>query len=264
MELKIVEKEADNLVFEKEQKPKRETPKTYLEPLLMQGDSLELLSQIKDQSIDAIITDPPYFLGITHNGKKGCFNDLAIAKPFFQNLFKEYKRIIKPKGCIYFFTDWRGYAFYYPIFDNILQAKNLLVWEKQGRPTPSFYGFGHELIIFTGEIKKSYVSNIISGITSFNHFSKKQLLENDTKQHPTQKPLHLMERLILDSTNKGDVVLDTFMGSGSTGVACIKNKRRFIGIEIDDTYFEIATNRINAKIEETKQVHSLFEDEEAV
>lgn len=72
---------------------------------LMHGDCIELLPKIPDRSVNSIITDPPYFLGMTHNGQKGCFNDLVICKPFYERLFSEYKRVLTPDGCVYFFCD---------------------------------------------------------------------------------------------------------------------------------------------------------------
>ena len=80
-------------------------------------DCLEALKRVPDNSVDCIITDPPYFLGMTHNGQKGSFKDLSICKPFYRDLFLEFNRVKKPGACVYFFTDWRGYAFYYPLFD---------------------------------------------------------------------------------------------------------------------------------------------------
>ncbi len=73
---------------------------------ILNGDCFELIKKLPDASVDAIITDPPYFLGMTHNGAKGSFNDLTICKPFYELLFSEYKRVLKPDSCIYFFTDW--------------------------------------------------------------------------------------------------------------------------------------------------------------
>ncbi|WP_331437098.1 site-specific DNA-methyltransferase [Treponema phagedenis] len=198
-----------------------------------------------DESIQSIITDPSVFLGMTHNSQKGCFNDLAICKPFYEKLFKEYKRILKPDGCIYFFCDWRSYAFYYPLLDSVMQVKNLLVWEKHGRPSLNVYGSGHELIMFSGKIKKSYKTNIIDDVASFNIGARKT---NGEKIHPTQKPIELMEKFIFDSTDEGDVVLDSFMGSGTTGIVCLNTNRRFIGMEIDDNYFNIAKNRLETAI----------------
>jgi len=219
---------------------------------ILHGDCLEFIGKIEDQSINSVITDPPYFLGMTHNGQKGCFNDLAICKPFYEKLFTEYRRILKPDGCVYFFCDWRSYAFYFPIMYGILGVKNMLVWDKKSGPG-NFYSYQHELVIFTTKrngfnVKGTY--SIISGIPSFSSGAKKT---NGEKIHPTQKPIELIEKFILDSTNEGDVILDTFMGSCTTGVACINTDRRFIGMELDDNYFTIAKTRIENVIREKKQ-----------
>lgn len=219
---------------------------------LLRGDCIDLLPKIPDGSIDSIITDPPYFLGMTHNGQKGCFNDLAICKPFYEKLFTEYKRVLKPIGCVYFFCDWRSYAFYYPIMNGILGVKNMLVWDKQSG-AGNFYTYQHELTIFTTKRNAFNVKgtkNIITGIRSFSTGAKKT---NGEKVHPTQKPIELIEKFILDSTDTGDTVLDSFAGSGTTGVACINTDRKFIGMELDDNYFAIATQRIEKALKEKRQ-----------
>jgi len=219
---------------------------------LLQGDCIDLLPKIPDGSINSIITDPPYFLGMTHNGQKGCFNDLAICKPFYQKLFTEYKRVLKPDGCVYFFCDWRSYAFYYPLFDSVLGARNMLVWDKQSG-AGNFYTYQHELVIFTTKRNAFNVKetkNIITGIRSFSTGAKKT---NGEKVHPTQKPIELIEKFIRDSTDAGDTVLDSFAGSGTTGVACINTDRKFIGMELDDQYFNIAKQRIEKALTEKQQ-----------
>nr|WP_249417356.1 site-specific DNA-methyltransferase [Treponema phagedenis] len=99
--------------------------------------------------------------------------------------------------------------------------------------------------MFSGKIKKSYITNIIDDVASFNIGARKT---NGEKIHPTQKPIELMEKFIFDSTDEGDVVLDSFMGSGTTGIACLNTNRRFIGMEIDDNYFNIAKNRLETAI----------------
>lgn len=98
---------------------------------ILHGDCIDLLPKIPDKSINSIITDPPHFLGMTHNGQKGGFNDLAICKPFYEKLFTENKRVLTHDGCVYFFYDWRSYVFYYPIMYSILDVKNMLVWDKK-------------------------------------------------------------------------------------------------------------------------------------
>ena len=184
-------------------------------------DCLEALKRVPDNSVDCIITDPPYFLGMTHNGQKGSFKDLSICKPFF--------------------TDWRGYAFYYPLFDLYLGASNMLVWNKQSGPG-NHYAFIHELILFhCGKGVSIGATNIIDNIRSFASGAK--LVEGE-KVHPTQKPVALIRKLIEDSTKPGDLILDTFGGSGTTAVASIESGRNFVLMEQDEIYYFTAQKRI--------------------
>lgn len=221
-------------------------------------DCLEGLKDVPDKSVDAIITDPPYFLSMGHAGDKGtaqsmqltsnrCFNDLAICSPFYKQVFSEYARVLKPTGSFYFFTDWRGYAYYFPLLNAALPVRNLIVWDKKSGPG-SFYSFAHELIIFgtyLGKTKKGVGSNVWR-LASFSSGAKST---DGEKVHPTQKPVELIKKMIEDSTEPGGVVLDTFMGSGTTAVACLLTGRRFIGFELDEKYHEIAMQRIGDTID---------------
>lgn len=203
-------------------------------------DCTEGIKKIPDKSIDCICADPPYFLGMTHNGQKGDFNDLAICKPFFTELAREFKRVLKDTGTFYIFTDWRGYAFYYPIFAGILPIRNLIVWDKISAPG-NFYSYGHELIIFgaVGGFNKG--GQPIWRMPSFASGAKKT---NGEKVHPTQKPVELIKKIITDGCPEGGTVLDPFMGSGTTAVAAKEINRKFIGFEINEKYFNIAQSRI--------------------
>lgn len=227
---------------------------------LLHGDCIDLLPKIPDESIDSIITDPPYFLGMTHNGQRGCFNDIAICKPFYEKLFNEYNRVLTPAGCLYFFCDWRSYAFYYPIMYSILGVKNMLVWDKKAG-TGNYYSYQHELVMFTTkrhEFNVKGTCSVISDVPSFCSGAKKT---NGEKLHPTQKPIELIEKFILHSTTEGNTVLDSFMGSGTTGVASINTGRRFIGMELDDEYFCIAKTRLENSIKE-KQLDLFYKEKE--
>jgi DNA modification methylase len=205
------------------------------------GDCLELLREIPDGSIDTIICDAPYFQGLTHNGQRGDLTDLNTCKPFFVELFRQFERVCRVERCIYFFTDWRGQAFYYPIFNEILGVKNCLVWDK-GAAAGNCYTFCHEMLLFHCERSRNMKgSNVIRSINGFSSGAKKT---NGEKLHPSQKPVELIEKLITDSTQQGMTVLDPMMGSGSTGVACTKTGRQFVGMEIQRKYFEIACQRI--------------------
>lgn len=206
----------------------------------MQGDCLELLKDVPTGTVDMILTDPPYYVGMTSNGQKATFNELSMLKPFFNSLFKELRRVLKEDGLAYVFTDWRTLPFLQPILDQHLGVKNVLVWDKAGRISPN-YGFYHELILFAGNNKRKIFKKNILKSPSFATNAQKT---NGEKLHAAQKPIELLTEFILDATDENEVVLDCFMGSGSTGIACLNTNRCFIGIEIDEKYFNIAKNRI--------------------
>ena len=217
-------------------------------------DCLEGLAAIPDKSVDCIITDPPYFLSMGHAGSKTnakagemltsnrTFNDLAICTPFYKALFSEYARVLKEDGSFYFFTDWRGYAYYFPLINAALPVRNMIAWDKKSGPG-SFYSFAHELIIF-GTYKPKTKSGVGTNVWRLPAFNSGAQSTNGEKVHPTQKPVELIEKMIQDSTEPGAVVLDTFMGSGTTAVACIKTGRSYIGFELDEKYHEIAQQRV--------------------
>lgn len=203
-------------------------------------DCLEGIQKIASASIDTIITDPPYFIGMTHNGKKGNYNDLIIMKPFFDSLFSEFSRVIKENGKVYIFCDWRTYAFYYPLLLKHISVRNMLVWDKISGPGSS-YAFTHELILFAEKDTPYMKGSNIFRIPGFSAEAKKT---NGEMLHPTQKPVEVIEKLITDSTKEGDLVLDCFMGSGTTAVAAKKLNRNFIGFEIQEKYITISENRL--------------------
>lgn len=203
-------------------------------------DCLEGIQKIASASIDTIITDPPYFIGMTHNGKKENYNDLIIMKPFFDSLFSEFSRVIKENGKVYIFCDWRTYAFYYPLLLKHISVRNMLVWDKISGPGSS-YAFTHELILFAEKDTPYMKGSNIFRIPGFSAGAKKT---NGEMLHPTQKPVEVIEKLITDSTKEGDLVLDCFMGSGTTAVAAKKLNRNFIGFEIQEKYITISENRL--------------------
>jgi site-specific DNA-methyltransferase (adenine-specific) len=239
---------------------------------LYQGDCLEIMPSIPDKSIDMILCDLPY-------GTTACKWDVIIP---FEPLWKEYKRIIKDRGCIALFGS-EPFSSYLRI-SNIKDYKYDWIWNKDKGGNPLSAKFNpmksHENIsIFSitstnyypimqkRDIDKkgeNYKNQSID--TCFNtsiydnsdkvytHYYPKSIINissaskecnNFIRIHPTQKPIALLEYLIKTYTLKNESVLDNCMGSGSTGVACIKTGRNFIGIEKDEKYFKIAEDRIN-------------------
>jgi site-specific DNA-methyltransferase (adenine-specific) len=139
------------------------------------------------------------------------------------------------------FCDWRTNGLFLDTMNEYFEVKNSLIWVKHPG-TGLYYQNSYESILFHCNRGRRFpFSNVIMGIKSFNGGAR---VTNGAKLHPTQKPVELIEKLIADSTQQGMIVLDPMMGSGSTGVACVKTGRQFIGIEIQRKYFDIACQRI--------------------
>lgn len=125
--------------------------------------------------------------------------------------------------------------------------RNLIVWDKKSGPG-SYYSYAHELIIFgTAAPKLLHAGGTnVWRMSAFNSGAKKT---NGEKQHPTQKPVEILTKMIEDSSEPDDTVLDTFMGSGSTAVACLRTGRNYIGFELDEKYHAIAMQRVADEVD---------------
>ena len=241
---------------------------------LMKGDCLDAMKVLEDNSIDAIITDPPY--GTTRTKWDNIID--------FDLMWEQLNRIIKPNGAIVLFGsepfssalrisninnykyDWiwdkhiaRGFqvARYKPM----MRHENISVFNCVGNYYPQME-LRDKPVRVKNYSKKNTDTN--TGVGKWNdkekYFTythknpdtiiKGKWMANKGKQHPTQKPIDLMEYLIKTYTKKGETVLDFTMGSGSTMVACVNTNRNGIGIEMDENYFNIAKKRVEEKKEE--------------
>lgn len=221
------------------------------------GDCLEVMQSIPDKSIDAIICDLPY-------GTTACKWDSVIP---FEPLWAQYKRIIKDNGAIVLFGS-EPFSSNLRL-SNISQYKYDWIWLKRPvnflnakkqplRKTENISIFNTKIynpqgLIYKPKLNKRSNSTETNGLHGASNYSEytnypTNVLEfiGERGLHPTQKPVELMEYLVKTYTNQSDTILDNCMGSGTTGVACKNLGRKFIGIEQDANYFEIAKNRINA------------------
>ena len=234
---------------------------------LMFGDCLERMKEIPDGSIDLVLTDPPY-------QTTACKWDSMIP---FEPMWAELKRIIKPNGAVLLFAQTP--------FDKLLGASNIgmlkyeWVWEKTAATghlnAKKMPMKAHEnILVFysklpnyypiktTGHVRKSSTADrgrlesevygSESGVTTYDsteRYPRSVLKFSSDKQksnlHPTQKPVALLEYLIKTYSNENETVLDFTFGSCSTGVACLNTNHRFLGIEMDANYYEIACDRLN-------------------
>lgn len=247
---------------------------------LLKGDCIELMNELPDQSVDLVLADLPY--AKTHNRW-----DSLIP---FEDLWKQYNRVIKEHGAIVLFgqTDFSAQL----IMSNPKMFRYTLVWDKVR--TTGFLNAKrmplrrHEDILVFYKKLPTYNAQMVEGGEPSHSRGKKWAGKGNTQDdgkiygkyqhdykapstqtnmkyptsilqfsnrvqgnvHPTQKPVELLEYLIKTYSNEGDIVLDNTMGSGSTGVAALNTDRKFIGMELDEKYFDIANSRITAVLDE--------------
>ena len=229
---------------------------------LLNGDCLELMKDIPDKSIDLILCDLPY-------GTTQCKWDVIIP---FDKLWAHYNRIIKDNGAILLFS--RQPFTSQLVSSNLKMYRHELIWQKEqatnflhikkqfGQITENIEVFYKHQPTYNPQMVKSDKPIKSNGGNSSKTYNNQTFIGSNevryekyptnilcfkrdkTGLHPTQKPVALLEYLIKTYTNEGDTVLDNCMGSGSTGVACINTNREFIGIELDENYFNIAKERL--------------------
>lgn len=209
---------------------------------LIKGDCFILNEQIPDESIDLIVTDPPYGMSFQSSHRKvkheKIENDSNLE--WLPNWFDSQYRLLKNDSHAYVFCSFH-------FVDKFKQSdeksgftvKNILIWHKNNTGMGDLYGDyapQYEFILFLNkgrrELNNGRHSNIIKAKKTGN------------EHHPTEKPVNLMQFLIEKSSNKGDLVLDNFFGSGATAIACHNTGRRFLGHEIDEERFNSADKRV--------------------
>lgn len=221
--------------------------------LLLQGDCLEILPHLP--TVDAVILDPPYSSGTRREGAKGLrksmnrttgdddwFGSDSMTTQGFvwmmRSVASQSKRILCRGGHFLSFIDWRMNANLAAAIESAdMRYLGMVIWDKL------VFGMG------------TYFRNQYELILHFSHGRTRPVFRHDTPNilrfprpsapdHDTEKPVELIERLITTVSRENEVIGDWFAGSGTTGVACIRTGRRFIGIEIDEKYFKVAVERI--------------------
>lgn len=248
---------------------------------IYQMDCLEGMKLIQDKSVDAIITDPPYFIptmqddtkknNTIREGKRNPiikadfdkFKDLDAFKKFISDILIQFKRILKDKGQVYLFCSYHHIGWIIEsIKDHGFRYYKPLIWYKPDTMGvfPNQYGCNYEPILWfrargeEGEVKL----HIGCGQRDvFTHYSTNNADRKEAGYHPTPKPLKIIQKLMKNCTNEGDLVLDPFMGSGTTAVAAKNTGRKFIGFELKPEYIQIAEKRLAQK---NLNILEVFED----
>ena len=210
-------------------------------------DCLEGMERIPDGGVDLIVTDPPYLINYSRHVKGHRFENKILNDnnpELISKYIKECYRILKNDSAMYMFASHKTVDFFKQELEYTgFNIKNMIIWDKQRQgmgDTSTVFGFQYELIFFVSKGQPKIRGKRLSDIWSFPRVTGKKQV------HQNQKPIELIERCIEKHSNEGDVVFDGFLGSGTTAIACLNTNRNFIGFELDENYFNIATNRIKS------------------
>jgi DNA modification methylase len=224
---------------------------------LRQGDCLEVMKTIGGGTIDLVVIDPPYLI---ENTKAGGNSKLAKSIQVMNNEIKENNltngfdikcldelfRVMK-KPNIYIWCNHKQIPMYLDYFVKEKDCSfDIIIWNKTNA-MPLFnnkYLTDKEYCLYFRKGGYCNPNSYIDAKTVY--YQPINIKDKRLYNHPTIKPLNIIETIIKNSSNENDTVLDCFMGSGTTGVACVNTNRNFIGIELDETYFNIAKERISS------------------
>ncbi|OYW46746.1 MAG: modification methylase [Novosphingobium sp. 12-63-9] len=245
---------------------------------ILKGDCIDIMRTLPDASIDMIFADPPYNLqlggdlarpdgshvdAVTNDWDK--FTSFATYDKFTREWLGEARRLLKPDGSIWVIGSYHNIFRVGAILQDLgFWILNDIVWRK-ANPMPNFKGTrftnAHETLIWASKSEKSKYTFNYRAMKTLNDElqmrsdwvlpicgGQERLKRNGTKAHPTQKPEALLYRVMLATTNKGDVVLDPFFGTGTTGAVAKRLGRDWIGCEREDDYIEVAHERIEAAL----------------
>ena len=223
------------------------------------ADTYKYIKKIPSASVDLILTDPPYNLSpystgdIKFNWRKDLNNNVAEwdKKSFVPaDWIEEFKRILKPTGNIFAFCSYNLMGKWHESFDPEFDTFQFMVWHKTN-PAPKVRRAGFlnscELIICVWN--KGHTWNFSKQNEMHNFIQTPICMGRErTKEphHPTQKPVRVLKHIIKLASNPDDLVFDPFMGVGSTGVAAIEMRRRFLGVDADKQYFDGAKKRLSS------------------
>jgi DNA modification methylase len=226
---------------------------------VMQGDALDLLRQVPAASVDAIVTDPPYCAGAVSEASRSAAKGQGLRSEnlkrfgwftgdnmgtaglafLLRDVAFEAVRVVKPSGSLLVFCDWRMVATLQPAIESAgVRFQSLIVWDKGHAGLGAGFRSQHEIVL-----------HFTFGAPEYHDRSTGNVLQvarvaADDREHQTQKPVELLRRLIRVVAPEGGKVLDPFTGSGSTGVACVLERRAFLGFERDAVHVATARDRI--------------------
>jgi site-specific DNA-methyltransferase (adenine-specific) len=212
--------------------------------IILQGDSVEILPTLDENSFDLLLSDPPYGMDFKSgwNNKEKIANDkIQDTTILFENVLKESVPLLKDDAHFYLFGNINFIGKIRPIIEKYLNLKNILIWDRRviGMGDLKSYGNSYDIIYFGyNKVWKDLNGTRDRDLLSYSRIDPAKNI------HPTEKPLDILEYLIKKSSNENDKVLEPFAGGGSTLVACKNTNRQATGIEIEEQYVKLINTRI--------------------
>lgn len=238
------------------------------------GDAIEVLASLPDESIDLIFADPPYNIGKNFNGIKDKWESEEEYLKWCYRWLDLCIKKIKPDGSFYVMTSTQAMPYFDLYLRNKLAILSRIIWyyDSSGVQAKNYYGSLYEPILFGVKDKNNYTFNAQDILVEAKTGAKRKLIDyrkstptvynsekvpgnvweiprvryrmDEYENHPTQKPVALLERIILASSHPGDLILDPFSGTFTTSFVAKKLNRRSIGIEINEEYVKIGLRRL--------------------
>lgn len=241
---------------------------------VIHGDALAELKKLPTESVDLIFADPPYNIGKDFDGMREAWDaDVFLAWLF--ECIEECHRVLKKQGTMYIMNSTENMPYIDLKCRNLFTIKSRIVWsyDSSGVQAKKYFGSMYEPILMMVKDAKNYTFNSEAILVETKTGAKRALIDyrknppqpyntqkvpgnvwefprvrylmNEYENHPTQKPVALLKRIVLASSNPGDTVLDPFAGSFTTGAVALETGRKFIGIEVNDEYIKIGLRRMN-------------------
>jgi len=225
------------------------------EVVIYHADCLEILPLMEAGSVSAVVTDPPYLIGASSVGdslaKSGNWPDMMNAARWYALWYEAAAKKLDDRGFLLTFGNWRSMPTYLCAFARCeLQVASCMVWDKAwiGPAGPRQLRPCYELILFAAMPKARLANRSAKDICTFQWMAG----NSKTTEHPAEKPVNLLAHLVRLVSKKGATVLDPFLGSGTTAVACVRLGRKCIGIEIEENYCRIAAERVEKELAQLK------------
>lgn len=223
-------------------------------------DCIAVMRQMENDSVDLVVTDPPYLMDYSSNKRQknkfeggGAILNDKNAEGLIIDYFEQCARIMKNNTHIYSFCSWHQIDFFKQEFEKHFKLKNIIIWHKPGGGIGDLKGSymtDNEFVLFGHKGRRELRGKRIGTVQTWNKVTP------STMVHPTEKPVALLQNFIEKSSEEGEIVFDGFIGSGATGVAAINCGRKIVGCELDKRFHVIAEERV--KSAESQDISQFF------